>query len=70
MAFCDDHLLRYQKPSHLENVSLDFCHNKISCAEINLQLYFYSNYLMDVCLQTLSRRQFLANFNRQNMQIF
>ena len=62
-------LLRY-KLSNFDNVSLDFCYNIVAHAEINLKLSFYSNYLMDVCLQTLSRRQFLANLNRKNMQIF
>ena len=56
--------------SNFDNVSLGFCYYLISHADINLKLSFYSNYLMDVCLQTLSGRQFLANFNRKNMQIF
>lgn len=44
-------LLKYKKVfNYIDNVFLDFCYNLIFYVDINLKLFFYFNYLMDVCL--------------------
>lgn len=52
-------LLKYKKVSnYFDNVSLDFCHNLISHADLNLKLSFYSNHLMDVFTDTVTSAVF------------
>lgn len=42
-------LLKYKKVfNYFDNVFLDFCYNLIFYVDINLKLFFYFNYLMDV----------------------